>query len=268
MGKTFCHLWPGFKSLGARAMLKVMGTDHFSCLAGDYARYRPGYPPVLFAWLAGQSPGRKLCWDCACGNGQASEGLAKFFDSVVATDLSAEQIKNAKPHPKIIYRVMTAEAADFSPQSLDLVTVAQAAHWLDLPKFYEKVRVFLKPGGVLALWAYSLFKSEPAVDELVGKFYSETVGPYWPDERKWVEKGYAIFPFPFDEIEKPDFEMRLEWSREDMLHYLGTWSAVKRYKEAKAEDPIPALNAELGEVWRPGEIKTFRWKLDLQVGKK
>ena len=43
--------------------------DLFSGHAGEYARYRPTYPDSLFAWLAAQSPGRNVAWDCGTGSG-------------------------------------------------------------------------------------------------------------------------------------------------------------------------------------------------------
>ncbi|RWW14470.1 hypothetical protein GW17_00021759 [Ensete ventricosum] len=39
---------------------------------------------------------------------------------------------------------------------MDLVTVAQAVHWFDLPRFYSLVkRVLRNPGGVIAVWGYN-----------------------------------------------------------------------------------------------------------------
>jgi hypothetical protein len=69
--------------------------DHFSAVAASYARYRPGYPAVLFETLAGLAPARDLAWDCATGNGQAALHLAEHFARVVATDLSQEQLGRA-----------------------------------------------------------------------------------------------------------------------------------------------------------------------------
>ena len=66
--------------------------DNFSAVAGGYARHRPAYPDALFDWLAAVAPRREAAWDCACGNGQASVGLAAHFDHVCATDASAKQI--------------------------------------------------------------------------------------------------------------------------------------------------------------------------------
>ena len=66
--------------------------DHFSALAGDYCRYRPQYPPDLFAYLASLAPARQHAWDCATGNGQAALGLAPWFQRVTASE---DEIVNA-----------------------------------------------------------------------------------------------------------------------------------------------------------------------------
>jgi trans-aconitate methyltransferase len=107
----------------------ALSTDHFSGHAAHYARHRPSYPPQLFAWLAAQAPAADLAWDCATGNGQAALALAEHFRQVHATDLSAEQLAQATPHPRITYRQGPAEASGLADRSCDLVTVAQALHW-------------------------------------------------------------------------------------------------------------------------------------------
>src|SRR5262245_19376556 len=94
--------------------------DHFSNVAGNYAAFRPDYPPELFAWLATLPKARACAWDCATGNGQAALHLAEHFDQVFATDASADQIKNAAPHPRIQYSVAPAEQNALTPQSVDL----------------------------------------------------------------------------------------------------------------------------------------------------
>lgn len=35
-------------------------TDHFAQVAGQYASYRPTYPPALFEWLAQAVPAHEL----------------------------------------------------------------------------------------------------------------------------------------------------------------------------------------------------------------
>ena len=75
--------------------------DNFSRQAQLYAKYRPVYPQELFDFIFTQTEKKKNAWDCATGNGQAALHLAEFFEQVIATDASAEQIANASPHPKV-----------------------------------------------------------------------------------------------------------------------------------------------------------------------
>jgi hypothetical protein len=109
--------------------------DHFSGHAAQYVKFRPGYPNELFTFLASIAPAHDRAWDCATGSGQAAVGLAAHFGSVIATDASAEQIGNATRHGRVMYRVAPAERSGIEGNSVDLVTVAQALHWFDMPAF-------------------------------------------------------------------------------------------------------------------------------------
>ena len=241
--------------------------EHFSERAPDYARARPGYPAALFEALAGSAPGHGLAWDAGTGNGQAAVGLARHFARVVATDASAAQIAAATPHPAVEYRVAEAREIDLGPGSVDLVTVAQAAHWLDLPGFYATVERVLRPGGVLALWCYNLPRVTPGVDATLDWFYREVVGPWWPAERRGVETGYRELPFPFPERPFPVVAMRGDWDRAALLDYVGTWSAVARYREARRTDPLPLLADALAAQWPDGaRPRPVRWPLEGRLG--
>jgi len=243
--------------------------DHFSTQARDYSRYRPHYPKALFQFLADLSPRPHLAWDCATGNGQAALGLADYFESVEATDASQKQIAQAQAHPRVHYRVATAEASGLSEASVDLVTVAQAFHWFDFEKFYSEVKRVLVKDGVLALWGYHLLSCGPQIDAAILDYYSTTVGPYWPPDRRWVEEKYQGIPFPFEKISTPEFEMETRWNLEGLLGYLGTWSATQKYREAQGHDPIPTLRERLMPQWGNPELKRpIRWPLFLHVGRK
>jgi SAM-dependent methyltransferase len=241
--------------------------DYFSAHAGDYAKHRPGYPEALFDWLAQRAPGRDLAWDCGCGNGQASVPLAARFARVLATDLSPRQIAQAPPHPRIEYRVAGAEDSGLPDGSCDLVTVAQALHWFDFDGFYAEVQRVLNPGGLLAAWTYQLLRAEPAVDAVLADFYTRVLGPHWPAERRWVDRGYRGMPFPFADIEAPAHEIRLSWTLGELLAYLGTWSATQHYRKAEGRDPILALAERLAPAWGPREsVKEIVWPIALRAG--
>jgi len=245
--------------------------DHFSGNSADYASYRPGYPAGLFAWLARQVPNLCCAWDCATGSGQAAQGLAGYFQSVVATDASADQIAQAHPHPGVAYRVAPAEASGLPAASVDLVVVAQAAHWFDLAAFYAEARRVLVPGGGLALWCYERLSVDEAVDEVVADFYDGELATFWPPERRHVESGYRELPFPFHEVAVPAFAMEACWRLDQLMGYFATWSAVKAYRRERNCDPLPALRARLEERWLGRGVslatpKTIKWPLSLRFG--
>lgn len=244
--------------------------DHFSGLAAQYAEFRPRYPGALFDFLARTSPARQRAWDCACGSGQATLDLAERFEAVVATDASASQIAAAPPHARVTYAVARAEACGLENTSVDLVIVAQSLHWFDLPLFYAECERVLRPQGVLAVWTYGVPRLNDAnLDRVLQKYYWETVGKYWPPERRHVEDGYRSLPFPFKEITGPSLSMREGWSLAQFLGYVRSWSASGRYVDAHGEDPVAALNTELGPVWGEAQrTRTVSWPLSLRLGRK
>lgn len=244
--------------------------DYFSRVAASYAGFRPTYPATLFTWLAQIAPGHELAWDCAAGSGQASRDLAAHFAHVVASDASRAQIEAATPHVGVEFRVAPAEASGLPDASVDLITVAQALHWFDLDLFYSEVQRVLKPEGVLAVWTYGVLAAEgEAVDALVQAFYHETVGPYWPPERRHVESGYQTLAFPFTEMPSPRFSMETLWTLPELLGYFRSWSATGRYIAARGADPVDALAAELAPLWGdPDRSRRVTWPLSLRVGRK
>lgn len=241
--------------------------DHFSARSGDYARYRPGYPPALFDWLASVAPARTLAWDVGTGSGQAALGLAAHFACVIASDAAEAQLRHAVPHERITYKVMPAERCELPDACADLITVAQALHWFDLERFYAQVRRVLKPGGAIAAWTYGLQRIGPDVDPVVRRYYRDVVGPYWPPERSHVESHYRDIPFPFDEIPAPTLAMRADWSLDDVLGYLGTWSAARCYMKARGADPREQVRADLVRAWGGAATRTVTWPLHLRAGR-
>ena len=235
----------------------------FASVAREYASFRPGYPPELFAWLARAAPARGAVWDCGCGSGQASVALAEHFSQVFATDVSAEQIAAARPHPRVRYSVAAAENSGLESRSVDLVTVAQALHWFDVQAFYIEARRVARRDALLAVWNYPRPEfTDPGLDRIFLDFYSDVVGPYWPAERRHIEANYTTLPFPFEELPHPSFGLVLEWNFEQVLGYVSSWSATARYRQALGQDPLPHLRATLGPAW-PGEGARARIRLPI-----
>ena len=241
--------------------------DHFSRQAGDYGRYRPGYPPELAAHLAALAPSRALALDLATGNGQAAIELAAHFERVLASDPSAEQLAHAEPHPRVCYLRHAAERLPVAAGVADLVVAAQAAHWFDLPRFYAEARRVLKPAGLVALWTCEKPRVDAPVDRALDTFYADVVGRYWPPERRFVEAGYRNLPFPLEELPAPRFALLADWPLERMLGYVGTWSAVGRYRAVEGRDPLPLIAAALAPFWAAGGVRRVTWQIHLRLGR-
>lgn len=228
---------------------------------------RPTYPAALYEWLAEQVPTRALAWDAGCGAGLGSLALAEYFERVVGTDLNAQQLAVATRHPRVEYRVGRAELSGLPDKSVSLVTVAQALHWFEVDAFHAEVQRVLVPDGVIAEWSYSLLYT-PAnmrVGSLVNDL-DRLVHPWWPAERRHVDDQYATLDFPFGSLDAPWFRMTADWTKGQLLGYLGTWSAISRYRALSGDDPLVAFSEALNDAWGGVDTLRFEWPLALRVG--
>ena len=242
--------------------------DHFSASSAGYARFRPRYPNALFAWVAEQSPACRRVWDCATGTGQAAEGLRRHFDFVIGTDASQAQLAHAPRGKGLAYVRSTAEASGLRAASVDAVVVAQAVHWFDIPAFFAEARRVARPGGLVAVWTYGNPSVDAAIDAVIAPFYSDVVGPYWPPERRMIERLYQDIDVPFAPVPAPDIPLRMPMTLDALAGYIGTWSAVQRYREKTGADPMPALADALAAVWGdPATPRETHWPLAIKAGR-
>ncbi len=227
--------------------------DHFSCVAGRYADFRPHYPAELFDYLAGLVPKNATVWDCAAGSGQATLDLAARLDRVIATDASREQIAAASLRPNIEYRLAPAEHSGLADASVSLVTVAQALHWFDLPRFYGEVKRVMQPNGLLAVWAYGINQVEGgAVDTVSAGLLFKRRWSLLATGREDVGEIYRTIVFPFAEITPPSFRMEAQWTLGQLLGYFSTWSATTRFIKARGLTAVTGmLLGEMAKVLGP-----------------
>lgn len=240
--------------------------DNFSAQSDDYAKYRPGYPQELFDWLYTHCPAFDAALDCATGNGQAAVVLADQFETVNAIDSSNRQLDNATLLENILYSEHSAERTGFPDNSFDLITVAQALHWLDHERFFKEVERVAKPGALFAAWGYNLIRVNGLVDELVDDFYTNVVGPFWNDERKHVDTSYTHIHFPFEVLPCPEFYINSSWTLSHIVGYLNSWSAVQHYIRSKGTNPVDELKSRLEEVWNEEEHLQVCFPIFMKAG--
>jgi SAM-dependent methyltransferase len=242
--------------------------DHFSGHASSYAAHRPSYPRAVADALAARSPGRRLAWDAGCGSGQLSTVLGEVFEEVLATDASAAQIAETTPHPRVRYAVSPAESSGLPEGSVDCAVAAQAAHWFDLDGYYREVRRVARPGGLLALITYAVMEVDPEVDRVVEHFYWKTLEGCWPPERILVEEGYRSLPFPFEPVEAPLLALEQRWDVDQLLGYVGTWSAVQSLRKVGRSAELEGFGDALRAAWGdPRTERLVRWPLSLRLGR-
>ncbi|MCX2742601.1 class I SAM-dependent methyltransferase [Mangrovivirga sp. M17] len=236
--------------------------DHFSEFAAEYAKYRPKYPQELYKWLYEHCTGFYRAWDAACGNGQVAYELAKQFSTVYANDISEQQIEHSLEHDNIVYKIGRAEESLWPGESIDLIVIAQALHWLDTDKFFEQVKRVATEDAIFAAWGYNLIDLQSPDQKYIDEFYHDLIGPYWPEERKYVDNGYRDFDLPINEFESPELEIHAHYSRKQLLGYISTWSAVKNYKSSIGTDPLGFLKNNLKE-----ESYAIKQKIFMRAGK-
>ncbi|KAL5711981.1 hypothetical protein ACHQM5_014197 [Ranunculus cassubicifolius] len=256
--------------------------DLFMKQAKEYQETRPNYPPNLFQFISYKTPEHHLVWDVGTGSGQAAIHLAGIYKNVVGTDTSAQQLSHASKLPNIHYKqtdpnmsLSQLENDVAASGTVDLVTVAQAVHWFDLPTFYEQVKLVLKkPNGVLAVWCYIEPVVNKAVDAVFWKLYNES-GPYWAPARKIVDDRYRNIDFPFEPVDGEDhtgpFEFVTERSMDlnAYLTYIRSWSSYQTAKAKGVEFLTEEVIENFERAWASeGENqKVVRYPVFLRIGR-
>jgi len=242
--------------------------DHFSTIASQYATYRPRYPKALAAALAERCAHRDLAWDAGCGNGQLSVLLGDQFARVIATEPSQAQIAAADLHPRVEYRREPAEKSSLADASVDLAVAAQAAHWFDWPRYVAEVERVAKPGALVGLVSYGILKVEGDAGREIAHYYRDVVGPYWPPGRQHVENGYRDLAWPWPSVEAPAIDMTAQWTRDELVGYVTTWSATVKLVDTVGPAPFEAFRTRLAALWPEDERRTVTWPLAIRLARR
>ncbi len=151
---------------------------------------------------------------------------------------------------------------------MDLVTVASAFHWFDLPTFYREIQRIARPAGILAVWGYKTPIVTPEVDAVVERLSTGVLRRFWLPETKLAAEGYRTIAMPFDEIETPPFRMTHDWNLDQLAGFTGTWSASLRYRDQTGRDPVDTVREELAAAWgNPEDRRQVSWDLHLRAAR-
>ncbi|KYQ90596.1 putative SAM dependent methyltransferase [Tieghemostelium lacteum] len=206
--------------------------DYFGGVGDKYRDFRPSYPEELYDIIKKTAGNQtKLAVDVGCGNGQATVELAKFFDKVIGIDPSEGQIKNAIKRDNIEYLVSPAEEIKLPEKSIDMITVAQAVHWFNLPLFYDLTKKLLKKDGHLVIFGYGLMDitNNQEANKLHWKFYQTLGDEYWPPQRKYLDDKYVDIKPTYENTKRQDIFFDKTLTIGSLMGYYSTWSGYNQY---------------------------------------
>ncbi|HET8583018.1 MAG TPA: class I SAM-dependent methyltransferase [Jatrophihabitans sp.] len=160
----------------APAYLRRDRAESFGAVAADYDRYRPGYPEALIDDLVAPAPATVL--DVGCGTGKAARLIAARGPSVLGVEIDPQMAQVARGHG-IPVEVGSFEDWDDRGRRFDLISSAQAWHWVDPVRAAPKAARLLAPGGRLALfWNYDDVDdaAQAVLDRVYAQFAPELSG--------------------------------------------------------------------------------------------
>jgi ubiquinone/menaquinone biosynthesis C-methylase UbiE len=204
-------------------------------LAGDYARFRPGYAPqVTTAILSyvGRDAATVDAADIGAGTGIWTRTLAaRGLHSVVAVepndDMRGQGIETSRG-TDIVWHNGSAEATGLPDGSADLVSMASSLHWADFDKACDEFHRILRPGGVfVALWNPRVIEANPLLVEIEAQ-----ITQLKPDIQRVSSGRSGITERLTDMLSaKPQFAEVLYLEGRHSLHqtpaqYIGAWRSV------------------------------------------
>ena len=201
---------------------------------------------------------------------------------MIGTDTSQNQLEFAAKLPNIRYQqtspdmsIADLQGSVAAESSVDVVTVAQAMHWLDLPNFYKQVECVLKkPHGVIAAWCYTVPEVNESVDLVFGRFYADS-NPYWDPARGLVDDKYRSIEFPFEALEGEADTGPFRFKTEKVMDlqayftYISSWSSYQTAKKQGVELLGEAVKEDFERAWnedRKSE-KVVTYPIYLRIGK-
>lgn len=200
----------------------------FGHAAEEFERYRPDYPRELFERILAVVPAehRERAMDLGAGTGKSTRALIPHFAEVIAVEPDPGMAaKLAEEIPRAIVRNATAEACVQPEASVDLVTIANAFHWMEAPRVLRNVYNWLHADGILAVYDRPLPKATPAIDAIV---LAELRGPWKPHrdprlKRDLVWENEVRAARGFQLLEETKFSYVIPMSPRD---YAGFWRST------------------------------------------
>ena len=214
------------------------GSGPFASTASYYVRYRPPYPAAFLSELRAlaRSTGSGALLDLACGPGRVAIPMARHFRSVLAVDVEPEMIETGEQEAarcgatNIAWQVERAEDLQLPAQSVELITIGDAIHRLDLTCIVERALEWLEPHGAFAtLGSEPVWRGQEAwkhvLTNVVNKWTGDALGD--PNAVSWGGPADALRAAGF-KVEEHEHVMPQLWTCDSIVGFMFSTSIASR----------------------------------------
>lgn len=212
----------------------------FGHAAEEFERYRPEYPRELFERILAVVPAshRERAMDLGAGTGKTTRALLPHFREVIAVEPDPGMAAKLKEDiPAAIVRNVTSEDFSQPASTVDLVTIANALHWMDAPRVFANVHSWLRPRAIFAVFDRPLPKTIPGIDAIT---LAEMRGPWKPyrDDRlgkKYVWEDQIRSAAGFELFEEAKFSYIIPMPPADFVGFWRSTSYGSAYARTLAD---------------------------------
>jgi SAM-dependent methyltransferase len=221
----------------------------FDGYAGEYDRFRPGYPDELFDTIAARLglSEHPVVVDLGAGTGRASLPMAERGWRVTAVEPGRpllDVLRGAATNAGLIVSTVQASAEEtgLDPESADLVTAAQSFHWFDKERALPEIARILRPsGGVALFWNVRDIERSPFLadyDALLARHAASEVdtGRYEAIGRQETARAFDAHAAAFESPELIHLHHEVEMTDEQFIGMAFTASYVRVGMEPEVQD--------------------------------
>lgn len=211
----------------------------FDTIAEDYDAARPAYPDALVEAVVRRSglPGGGSILEVGAGTGLATWPFAERGHSLLCLEpganLAAVAARKLAPFPKVRFAVVSLEEWRPAGETFDLLTSAQAFHWIDPDFGFRKAASVLSAAGSLALfWNLSPDPDPGSLLDRINQTYFRWApelahgrgGDLLSAKVAYIEERLRAPGSPFCHVEVECFPWTQTLNTEQYLRLLNTYS--------------------------------------------